>query len=38
MSKNIDKPAKLCLKDLVDYRDGQIVSTNLVVNNLGSRT
>ena len=23
MYKNIDKQAKLCLKDLVDYRDGQ---------------
>ena len=33
MYKNIDKQAKLCLKDLVDYRDGQIVSRTLVQNN-----
>lgn len=38
MFKNIDKQAKLCLKDLVDYRDGQIVSRTLVQNNLVSMT
>ena len=38
MFKNIDKQAKLCLKDLVDYRDGQIVSRTLVQNNLASMT
>ena len=38
MYKNIDKQAKLCLKDLVDYRDGQIVSRTLVQNNLVSMT
>ena len=38
MYKNIDKQAKLCLKDLVDYRDGQIVSRTLVKNNLVSMT
>ena len=38
MFKNIDKQAKLCLKDLVDYRDGQIVSRTLVQNNFVSMT
>ena len=38
MYKNIDKQAKLCLKDLVDYRDGQIVIRTLVQNNLVSMT
>jgi len=38
MYKNIDKQAKLCLKDLVDYRDEQIVSRTLVQNNFVSMT
>lgn len=38
MFKNIDKQAKLRLKDLVDYCDGQIVSRTLVQNNLVSMT
>ena len=38
MFKNINKQAKLCLKDLVDYRDGQIVSRTLVQNNFVSMT
>lgn len=38
MFKNIDKQAKLCLKDLVDYHDVQIVSRTLVQNNLVSMT
>ena len=38
MYKNIDKQAKLCLKILVDYRDGQIISRTLVQNNLVSMT
>lgn len=38
MFKNIDKQAKLRLKDLVDYCDGQIVSRTLVQNNFVSMT
>lgn len=38
MYKNIEKQAKLCLKDLVDYQEGQVVSKTLVQNNCVSMT
>ena len=38
MYKNIDKQAKLQLKDLVEYRDGQVVSKTLVQNDTVSMT
>ncbi len=38
MYKNIEKKTKLNLKDLVDYRDGQVVSKTLVQNDLVSMT
>lgn len=38
MYKNIEKEKKLCLADLVDYADGQVVSKTLVQNELGSMT
>ncbi len=38
MYKNIEKTAKLNLKDLVAYQDGQVVSKTLVQNNLVSMT
>lgn len=38
MYKNIDKQAKLELKDLVAYQDGQVVSKTLVQNELVSMT
>ena len=34
MYKNIEKQEKLCLKDLVEYKEGQIVSKTLVQNQL----
>lgn len=36
--KNIDKAQALCLKEQVEYRDGQIVSKTLVQNNAVSVT
>lgn len=38
MYKNIEKKAKLNLKDLVDYQDGQVVSKTLVQNDAVSMT
>ena len=38
MYKNIEKQEKLCLKDLVEYKEGQIVSKTLVQNQLVSMT
>ena len=38
MYKNIEKQAKLELKDLVEYQDGQVVSKTLVQNELVSMT
>ena len=38
MYKNIEKEKKLCLADLVDYADGQVVSKTLVQNELVSMT
>ena len=38
MYKNIEKAAKLNLKDLVAYQEGQVVSKTLVQNNLVSMT
>ena len=38
MYKNIDKKTKLCLKDQVEYQQGQIVSKTLVQNELVSMT
>lgn len=38
MYKNIKKQEKLCLKDLVEYKEGQIVSKTLVQNQLVSMT
>lgn len=38
MYKNIEKQEKLCLKDLVEYKEGQIVSKTLVQNELVSMT
>ena len=38
MYKNIEKQEKLCLKDLVEYMEGQIVSKTLVQNQLVSMT
>ena len=38
MYKNIDKKAKLCLKDQVDYQPGQVVSKTLVQNDAVSMT
>lgn len=38
MYKNIEKQTKLCLKDLVDYQEGQVVSKTLVQNNCVSMT
>ena len=38
MYKNIDKEKKLCLADLVDYCDGQVVSKTLVQNSYVSMT
>lgn len=36
--KNIDRSAVLCLKDLVDYQNGQIVSKTLAQNQYVSLT
>lgn len=38
MYKNIAKQEKLCLKDLVAYQDGQVVSKTLVQNSFVSMT
>lgn len=38
MYKNIEKKAKLNLKDLVDYQNGQVVSKTLVQNDTVSMT
>lgn len=38
MYKNIAKQEKLCLKELVDYHEGQIISKTLVQNQLVSMT
>lgn len=38
MYKNVEKQTKLCLKDLVAYQDGQIVSKTLVQNERMSMT
>ena len=38
MYKNIEKEKALCLKDLVDYSEGQVVSKTLVQNELVSMT
>ncbi len=38
MYKNIAKSEKLALKDLVDYRDGEVVSKTLVQNDSVSMT
>ncbi len=38
MYKNIEKQAKLCLKDLVSYQEGQVVSKTLVQNDAVSMT
>ncbi len=38
MYKNIAKQEKLCLKDLVEYQDGQVVSKTLVQNSFVSMT
>lgn len=38
MYKNIEKQARLQLKDLVEYQDGQIVSRTLVQNDKVSMT
>ena len=38
MYKNIEKRAKLKLKDLVDYQNGQVVSKTLVQNDVVSMT
>lgn len=38
MYKNIEKKAKLNLKDLIDYQDGQVVSKTLVQNDAVSMT
>lgn len=38
MYKNIEKQEKLCLKDLVEYKEGQIVCKTLVQNQLVSMT
>lgn len=38
MYKNIEKQTKLCLKDLVDYQEGQVVSKTLVQNSSVSMT
>lgn len=38
MYKNIEKQAKLELKDLVEYQSGQVVSKTLVQNELVSMT
>lgn len=38
MYKNIDKKEKLQLKNLVEYRDGQVVSMTLVQNDKVSMT
>lgn len=38
MYKNIEKEKSLCLKDLVDYSEGQVVSKTLVQNELVSMT
>lgn len=38
MYKNIEKEKKLCLADLVDYIDGQVVSKTLVQNSYVSMT
>lgn len=38
MYKNIEKQEKLLLKDLVEYREGQVVSKTLVQNEVVSMT
>lgn len=38
MYKNIEKQTKLCLKDLVEYQPGQVVSKTLVQNDHVSMT
>lgn len=38
MYKNIEKEKALCLKDLVDYCDGQVISKTLVQNDAVSMT
>ncbi len=38
MYKNINKEEKLCLKDLVEYSEGQVVSKTLVQNDAVSMT
>lgn len=38
MYKNIEKQAKLRLKDLVEYQEGQVVSKTLVQNEMVSMT
>lgn len=38
MYKNIGKETKLCLQDLVDYCDGQVVSKTIVQNDKVSMT
>lgn len=38
MYKNIEKQAKLQLKELVDYREGQVISKTLVQNESVSMT
>ena len=38
MYKNIEKEKKLCLADLVDYADGQVVSKTLAQNDAVSIT
>ncbi len=38
MYKNIEKEKALCLKDLVDYCDGQVVSKTLIQNDAVSMT
>ena len=38
MYKNIEKKAKLNLKELIDYQDGQVVSKTLVQNDAVSMT
>lgn len=38
MYKNIEKSTALCLKDQIDYQNGQIVSKTLVQNRLLSMT
>lgn len=38
MYKNVEKQTRLCLKDLVAYQPGQVVSKTLVQNDLVSMT